>query len=88
MDIWDLSIQLVAADGEGWEFTYTIADVFFVFLCSGHFSFCAPYIDHALANNKQQFTVYFTSACITLPVSELEKFEQFLRRARVARPVL
>ncbi len=86
--MWDLSIQLIAIDGSGWEFTYTVADVFFVFLGAGYFSFSAAYIDHTLATNKKQFSIYFTNACITLPVSELEKFEQFLQRARVARLVV
>lgn len=86
--MWDLSIQLVATDGAGWGFTYTAADVFFIFLDSGCFSFCSAYVAHYMAASKKQFTVYFANACITLPVSELEKFEHFLQHARAARPVL
>lgn len=81
----DLSVRLVAADGVGWEFSYTFADVFFVFLSSGFFSFSAIYVAHHHVETRKQFTIYFTNACIHFPVTELEKFEQFLRQARVAR---
>lgn len=83
----DLSVRLVAADGTGWEFTHMIADVFFVFLGASYFSCCSAYIDHAITANRTQFIIYFTNACITLPVSELEKFEIFLRRVRASRLV-
>lgn len=86
--MWDLSIQLVATDGAGWGFTYTVADVFFVFLDSGCFSFSSAYVAHYMAASKKHFTIYFTNACITLPLSELEKFEHFLQHARAARPGL
>lgn len=81
----DLSVQLVGADGVGWEFSYTFADVFFVFLSSGCFSFSAIYVAHHHVKNRTQFTIYFTNACVHFPVTELEKFEQFLRQARAAR---
>lgn len=83
--MWDFSIRLVAADGAGWEFSYTFADVFFVFLGSGAISFSAPYVAHHLATSRKQFTIYFTNICITFPVSELDKFERFLQDARSAR---
>lgn len=83
--MWDFSIQLVAADGAGWEFSYTFADVFFVFLASGNISFSAAYVAHHLATSHKQFTIYFTNICLTLPVSELSKFENFLQGARSAR---
>ncbi|MCE3252951.1 MAG: hypothetical protein K0Q67_1971 [Cellvibrio sp.] len=83
----NLSVRLIASDGAGWEFTHMIADIFFVFLGSSYFSCCSSYLDHAINASKTQFTVYFSNACITLPVSELEKFEFFLRRVREARLV-
>jgi len=88
VDMWDLSIQLVTADGAGWGFTYTVGDVFFVFLDSGCFSFCSAYVAHYMAASKKQFTVYFTNACMTFPASELARFEHFLQHVRTARPVL
>lgn len=81
----DLSVRLVAADGARWEFNHMIADIFFVFLGASYFSCCSAYIDHAITASKNQFTIYFTNACITLPVSELEKFEFFLQRVREVR---
>lgn len=86
--MWDLSIQLVATGGVGWEFTYTLADVFFVFLNSGCFAFCGVYVSHYISLNKKQFTIFFANASINFPLSELERFEHFLQRARAARPVL
>lgn len=85
--MWDLSVQLMTADGAGWEFSYTFADVFFVFLMSGGISFSAVYVAHHLAICRNQFTIYFTNVCITLPISELSKFESFLQGARTARLV-
>lgn len=87
LGMWDFSIQLVAIDGAGWEFSYTFADVFFVLLTSGGISFSAVYVAHRLATSREQFKVYFTNVCITLPVSELDKFESFLLGARAARLV-
>lgn len=83
----DLSVRLVAADGVGWEFSYTFADVFFIFLSSGCFSFSAIYVAHHHVESRKQFTIYFTNACVHFPVTELEKFEIFLRHARATRMV-
>lgn len=83
----DLSVRLVGEDGVKWEFSYSFADVFFVFLSSGFFSFSAIYVAHHHVASRKQFTIYFTNACIHFPVSELEKFEQFLRHARATRMV-
>lgn len=83
----DFSIQLVAIDGTGWELSYTFSDLFFVFLTSGGLSFSAVYMAHHLAMSRKRFTIYFTNVCITLPISELDKFESFLLGARSARLV-
>ncbi|MFC3115967.1 hypothetical protein [Cellvibrio fontiphilus] len=82
-----VDVHLKAVDGVEWRFAYTVNSVYLASITSGSFSLCSPHITHDIQAGQINFSVYFATAYVVFPATELKKFRLFLQQIKAARLV-
>ena len=75
-------------DGFDWRFSF-IPDfaIYGASLIGKRFSCVSPWIDYSELSDISGFNVFFESSFFCFPISELEKFKEFLQQVKAVKAV-
>lgn len=75
-------------DGLEWRFSFSFIlgpGIYGASLVGKRYSCISPWIDFSELSDGSGFNVFFESSFFSIPISQFEKFKEFLQRAKAAK---